>query len=101
MFTPYPGPYIAVQAWEKGWYARHRYGFGWSITKWFSRDLVWHAGFIHGFCSAILRYPQDHTLVVVLENMLPNLAGAVDFDLGMDPMTIANGLSGRRFRVTT
>jgi CubicO group peptidase (beta-lactamase class C family) len=97
IFTPYQGPYPAVQPWERGWYARHRYGYGWSITKWFGRDLVWHAGIIHGFCSAILRYPQDHALVVVLENMEPNLAGAVDPDLDMDPMTIANGLSAIAF----
>jgi hypothetical protein len=32
------------------------------------RDLIWHGGEINGFCSAILRYPEDRTLVVVLEN---------------------------------
>jgi CubicO group peptidase (beta-lactamase class C family) len=67
IFTPYEGPYPADRPWERGWNARHRYGYGWSIAKWFGRDLVWHGGTIQGFCSAILRYPQDHTLVVVLE----------------------------------
>jgi CubicO group peptidase (beta-lactamase class C family) len=97
IFAPYQGPYTPVQPWERGWYARHQYGYGWSITKWFGRDLVWHGGIIHGFCSAILRYPQDHTLVVVLENMEPDLQRAVDPDLDMDPMTIANGLSAIAF----
>jgi CubicO group peptidase (beta-lactamase class C family) len=97
IFTPYQGPYMPVEPWERGWYARHQYGFGWSIAKWFDRDLVWHGGIIHGFCSAILRYPQDRTLVVVLENMEPDLAKAVDPDLDMDPMTIANGLSAIAF----
>jgi CubicO group peptidase (beta-lactamase class C family) len=97
IFTPYQGPYMPVEPWERGWYARHQYGFGWSIAKWFGRDLVWHGGIIHGFCSAILRYPQDRTLVVVLENIEPDLAKAVDPDLDMDPMTIANGLSAIAF----
>lgn len=97
IFTPYRGPYIPVESWERGLYARHQYGFGWFITKWFDRDLVWHAGIINGFCSAILRYPQDHALVVVLENMEPDLAKATDPDLNMDPMTVANGLSAIAF----
>jgi CubicO group peptidase (beta-lactamase class C family) len=97
IFTPYQGPYIPVEPWESGLYARHQYGFGWFITKWFGRDLVWHGGIINGFCSTILRYPQDHTFVVVLENMEPDLAKAVDPDLNMDPMTVANGLSAIAF----
>jgi CubicO group peptidase (beta-lactamase class C family) len=97
IFTPYQGPYIPVEPWQRGWYARHQYGLGWSITKWFGRDLVWHGGIIHGFCSAILRYPQDRTVVTVLENMEPDLAKAIDPDLDMDPMTIANGLSAVAF----
>lgn len=97
IFRPYQGPYIPDEPWQRGWYARQRYGYGWWITKWFGRDLVWHGGIIHGFCSAILRYPQDHTLVVVLENMEPDLAKAVDPVLDMDPMTIANGLSAVAF----
>jgi len=67
------------------------------FSEWSGRNLVWHAGIIHGFCAAILRYPQDHALVVVLENMEPNLAGAVDPDLDMDLTTIANGLSAIAF----
>ena len=96
MFTPFEGPYTAVRPEFQGLYTRHRYGFGWFITKWFGRDLVWHPGGINGFCAAILRYPQDRTLVIVLENMEPDFGGA-DPDLKAEPMTVANGLSAIAF----
>ena len=95
MFTPFTGPYPVVRVWEQGLYSRHRYGYGWFITNWFGRDLVWHGGVINGFCSAILRYPEDRTLVIVLENMEPE--GESDIDLKMEPMTVANGLSAIAF----
>jgi len=44
MFTPYEGAYPAVRRWEQGLYSRHRYGYGWFVTKWFGRDLIWHDG---------------------------------------------------------
>jgi CubicO group peptidase (beta-lactamase class C family) len=95
MFTPYEGPYPAVRRWEQGLYSRHRYGYGWFVTKWFGRDLIWHDGEINGFCSAILRYPEDRTLVIVLENRDPE--GQGEADLTMEPMTLANGLSAIAF----
>ncbi len=95
MFTPYQGPYPAVRPSERGFYSRHRYGYGWHVTKWFGRDLIWHGGHINGFCSAILRYPEDRTLVVVLENKDPE--GEGDADLQMEPMSVANGLSAIAF----
>jgi len=95
MFTPYQGAYPAVRRWEQGLYSRHRYGYGWFVTKWFSQNLIWHDGVINGFCSAILRYPEDRTLVIVLENMEPE--GGRDPDLKMEPMAVANGLSAIAF----
>jgi hypothetical protein len=44
-------------------------------TSWFGRDLVWSSGFLHGFIAVILRYAQDRTLVIVLENMEPDGGG--------------------------
>jgi CubicO group peptidase (beta-lactamase class C family) len=100
LFTPFVGPYPANQPLVRGLYSRHRYGYGWwLITKWFGRDLVWHAGLVNGFCSAILRYRADRTLVVVLENMEPNLEGVTDLDLKFEPMTVADGLSAIAFRL--
>src|SRR5262249_23167632 len=75
IFTPFQGPYREPHPIERGLYSPHKYGYGWFITKWFERNLVWHPGLINGFCSAILRYPDDRTLVVVLENLLPDLEG--------------------------
>ncbi len=97
IFTPYQGPYVPVQPWQRGLYSRHRWGYGWWITKWFGHDLVWSAGFIHGFVAAMLRYTQDRTLVIVLENMEPDAENVTDPDLKMDPMTVANGLSAIAF----
>ena len=97
VFTPFQGPYPAVQPLLRGLYSRHRYGYGWLITKWFGRDLIWHGGGISGFCAAILRYPQDRTLVVVLENREPDFEGVTEPDLEGEPMTVANGLSAIAF----
>jgi CubicO group peptidase (beta-lactamase class C family) len=97
IFTPYQGPYVPTQAWQRGLYSRHRWGYGWWITRWFGRDLVWSSGFIHGFVAVMLRYTQDRTLVIVLENMEPNAEGVTDPDLQMEPMTLANGLSAIAF----
>jgi CubicO group peptidase (beta-lactamase class C family) len=97
VFTPFQGPYPAVQPWQRGLYSRHRYGYGWFITTWFGRNLIWHPGLIHGFCAAIYRYPEDHTLVIVLENIEPEMEGVTDPDLRAEPMIVANGLSAIAF----
>lgn len=97
MFTPFEGPYTAVRPWNRGLWSRHRYGFGWYITKWFGRDLVWHPGGINGFSSVIQRYREDRTLVVVLENMERDSVGVTDPDLKAEPITLANGLSAIAF----
>ena len=89
MFTPFQGPY------PKGWWSRHRYGFGWFITTWFGRNLIWHEGGIYGFCSAIFRYPDDRTVVVVLENR--DDVENDYFDIKEEPMVIADGLSAIAF----
>jgi len=86
-----------VEPWQQGLYSRHKYGYGWFITRWFGHYLIGHPGLISGFCAAILRYPEDHTVVIVLENMEPELEGITDPDLKADPMTIANGLSAISF----
>jgi hypothetical protein len=48
----------------------------------------------------MLRYTQDRTLVIVLENMEPDAEGVTDPDLKMDPMTVANGLSAIAFNLS-
>jgi len=90
VFTPTQVPY------PKGWWSRHKYGFGWFLTKWFGRSLIWHEGGPSGFASAILRYPEDRTLVVVLENM-EELEPGEYWDINEEPMVVANGLSAIAF----
>ena len=80
----------------KGWWSRHKYGFGWFLTNWFGRNLIWHEGGPHGFASAILRYPEDRTVVVVLENMEEFEPGEY-WDINEEPMVVANGLSAIAF----
>ena len=55
IFNPTQVPY------PKGWWSRHKYGFGWFLTKWFGRNLIWHEGGPRGFASGILRYPEDRS----------------------------------------
>lgn len=40
------------------------YGFGWRITG----DSLWHSGESIGFRNVIVRYPEQHTTVIVLTN---------------------------------
>ncbi len=47
------------------------YGFGWSIGAWEGHRVVSHGGGIPGFSTAIMRFPEDEILVVVLCNALP------------------------------
>jgi len=90
IFTPTEVPY------PKGWWSRHKYGFGWFLTKWFRRNLIWHEGGTYGFEAAILRYPEDRTVVVVLENM-ELLEQGEYWDINGEPMVVANGLSAIAF----
>jgi hypothetical protein len=75
---------------------RDKYGYGWDITEhWFGRRLYSYAGGINGFRSAIMRYPEDGTLVVVLTNM--EIPEVEDDDLKEERTIIANGLSAISF----
>lgn len=44
------------------------YGYGWGIGKEGDHSVVSHAGGINGFNSAIVRYPNDKVVVIVLGN---------------------------------
>lgn len=44
------------------------YGYGWGIGKEGDHSVVSHAGGINGFNSAIVRYPNDRFVVIVLGN---------------------------------
>src|SRR5215470_16639271 len=91
IFTPVKIPY------PKGWWSHHEYGFGWSLTKWFGRSLIWHEGGIGGFASVIFRYPEDRTVVVVLQNMEEADDSSEYWDVNEGAMFVANGLSAIAF----
>lgn len=44
------------------------YGYGWGIGKEGGHSVVSHAGGINGFTAAIVRYPNDKVVVIVLGN---------------------------------
>ena len=96
IFTPNETVYSATRPLDRGWYSRHKYGYGWDVTQqWFGRKLYSHSGGINGFRSMIMRYPEDRTLVVVLTNM--ELPEVEDGDLTEERAIIANGLSAITF----
>jgi len=96
IFTPFQGPYREPHLIERGLYSRHKLVMGGLLQNGLGATSYGTRALINGFCSAILRYPDDRTLVVVLENLLPDLEGVSDPDLG-EPMTVANALSAIAF----
>ena len=44
------------------------YGYGQFVGEWGGSRLIWHDGWINGFSSQLLRYPDDHITVVLLTN---------------------------------
>ena len=48
---------------------KSNYGYGWSISKRYDRQVIAHGGGIFGFSSYIARYPADRVTVVVLSNV--------------------------------
>jgi CubicO group peptidase (beta-lactamase class C family) len=45
-----------------------RYGFGWRISEHQGHRLVSHSGETMGFRNALVRFPEEHLVVVVLTN---------------------------------
>lgn len=44
------------------------YGYGWSVTTYKNRKLVFHTGSMEGFRSIYCRFPNDKTAIVILTN---------------------------------
>ena len=62
MFTPYAAVPVT------GGPSTSSYGYGWFIGKNNGRRAVWHPGAIDGVATIILRYPDDHAVVILLSN---------------------------------
>jgi CubicO group peptidase (beta-lactamase class C family) len=57
------------------------YGFGWFIRDRNGKKEYSHGGGIHGFSTAIVRYPDDKVCVVVLSNVIPAPTDRIARDL--------------------
>lgn len=47
------------------------YGYGWYVSKYQNRNLVYHAGSLPGFRSAFYRFPDERTSIIILTNSDP------------------------------
>lgn len=47
---------------------KNKYGYGWSIDSIYEKPFVAHSGGIYGFTSYIIRFPQEQTVIIVLDN---------------------------------
>ena len=60
---------------------KSEYGYGWSISKKFDRQVIAHGGGIYGFATEIVRFPADRVTVIVLSNVQAAPAGKIANDL--------------------
>ncbi len=44
------------------------YGYGWTIMKWGSNNMIFHAGKTFGYYSVIVRYPDTKYVLIILSN---------------------------------
>lgn len=47
---------------------RKNYGYGWIIDSVGAQKMVYHSGNIAGFCSVLIRIPQDDICIILLNN---------------------------------
>lgn len=45
-----------------------KYGYGWGIDSIGAKKVVYHSGNIGGFCSIVMRIPEDDVCIVLLNN---------------------------------
>lgn len=59
-----------------------RYGYGWVLQPYRGVEEIQHGGGLHGFVSALARYPQQNLSVVLLTNVTPS-------QVNVDPNRVA------------
>jgi CubicO group peptidase (beta-lactamase class C family) len=57
------------------------YGYGWMIRELDGHKEIGHGGGIHGFMTAIVRYPDEKVFVVVLCNVVPAQVDKISHEL--------------------
>ncbi len=51
------------------WGGEGGYGYGWIIDKYMERPMVFHNGYVSGFASTIMRWPDDRLTIIILSNL--------------------------------
>ncbi|MCL6455148.1 MAG: beta-lactamase family protein [Alicyclobacillus sp.] len=62
-------------------YSEDGYGYGWRIWSHNGRRLISHSGGVNGFASMILRFVDDRATVIVLSNILSEVASYTSLEL--------------------
>jgi CubicO group peptidase (beta-lactamase class C family) len=70
-------PAITAKAWTPygHWFAppplslEADYGYGWMIGNSFGHRYIGHGGWVNGFVSQFMRFPDDHAVLIVLSNI--------------------------------
>lgn len=68
------GKLLSKQNWQKMWTdvvesdAAEHYGYGWRVTTYKNRPMVYHGGSLPGFKSTYYRFPDDRTAFIILTN---------------------------------
>lgn len=57
------------------------YGYGWSMSKRFDKNVISHGGGIYGFSTHITRFPDDNVTLIVLSNIEGSPSGSMAKDL--------------------
>jgi hypothetical protein len=60
---------------------KEEYGYGWFITDMFNRKVTMHGGGISGFATAISRFVDDKTVVILLSNIEDAPLDEISLDL--------------------
>ena len=72
------GKLLPSQTWQQMWTdtvttdatnpAAEKYGYGWFVSSYLNKPLVYHAGSSPGFRSIYYRFPADNTAIIILTN---------------------------------
>lgn len=80
---------LSKESWEQMWqdtvkttyrstdFTTIYYGYGWNVTTYRNRKLLYHGGSLPGFRTMYYRFPEDKTAIIVLTNTEPVDAGRI------------------------
>lgn len=65
------------------------YGYGWRVTRYLNKDIVFHTGVLPGFRTIFYRIPDEKTAIIILANS--ELSDIVKTAEGLADVVMANG----------